>query len=212
MSKRYDAVMENIEVTDAMRRRILANIGKMELDAAPRAKASRFPAVKRLIPLAACFALLLAGVLSARYLMPGESVEPQPSDLVMVGNGIVEVADANALSQAVGFPVKEVPSLPFQADEVTYTSFWKELAQINYAGEDRSVTFRQSLGDEDNSGDYNVYAQTEVKEMGGLRVTLKGDGQVWSLAAWNDGTYTYSIGAQPGFTALEWEAVIVDMK
>lgn len=211
MSKRYDAVMENIEVTDAMRQRILTNIDKLELDAAPRAKVSHFPAVKRLMPLAACFVLLLAGVFSARYWMPGGTVDPQPSDRVMVGNGIVEVADSDALSQAVGFPVTGPAELPFAVTETTYTSYFGDLAQIDYVGEDHSVTFRQSLGDEDNSGDYNVYAETEVHEMEGLSVTLKGDGQTDCLAVWNDGTYAYSISAEPGLTRSEWEALIVQI-
>lgn len=211
MNKRYDEVMEKLKVTDAMRQRILANINKMDLDAAPRAKVIRFLSVKRLMPLAACLILLLAGVFSLRHFMPGETVDPQPSDLVMVGNGIADVADVDALTEAVGFPVKEVTSLPFQADEVTYTSFWKELAQIKYTGAEQTATFRQSLGNEDNSGDYNVYAGTEVREIGGLSVTLKGDGQTYALAVWSDGTYAYSIHVEPGLTAQEWEAVIAEM-
>lgn len=207
LSKRYDAVMEKIEVTDAMRRRILGNIDRMELDAKPRAKVVRFPAVRRLLPIAACL-VLLVGMFYARSLIPGETVDPMPSDRVMVGNGIVDVADADALTEAVGFPVKELTALPFQADEVTYVSFWKELAQVKYTGEEQNVTFRQSQGDGDNSGDYNVYAETEVKEIGGMSVTLKGDGQTYSLATWSDGTYAYSIGAQPGFTTPEWETVL----
>lgn len=212
MSKRYNEVMEKIEVTDAMRRRILANIDKMDLNAAPRAKGIHFPSVRRLMPLAACFVLFLAGVLSVRYFVPGQTVDPQPTGGVMVGNGIEEAADADALSGMVGFPVKELPALPFRADEVTYTSFWKELAQITYTGEGRSVTFRQSAGEGDNSGDYNVYAKTEVREMGSRSVTLKGDGEAWALAVWSDGEYAYSASAEPGLTAREWESVIGGME
>lgn len=208
MSKRYDAVMEKIEVTDAMRQRILANLGKMELSTAPRSKAARFPAVKRLMPLAACFILLLAGVLSAHYLMPGETVDPQPSGSVMIGNGIVDVADAAALSQAVGFSVKEVSALPFQADTVTYTSFWNELAQVTYTGGGQTLTFRQSLGTEDNSGNYNVYAETVSHEIAGMDVTLKGDAETYSLAMWSDGQSAYSISAEPGLALAEWETMI----
>lgn len=208
LSKRYDAVMEKLEVTDAMRQRILRNIGKMELDAAPRAKVVRFPSVKRLMPLAACFVLLLAGVFYARYWMPGETVDPRPTEGVMVGNGIVDVADVDALTEAVGFPVKELTALPFQVDEVTYTSFWKELAQIAYTGEGQTVTFRQSVGDGDNSGDYNVYAQTEVQEIGGVSVTLKGDGRTYSLAIWNDGTYAYSVSVKAPIELDKWKDLL----
>lgn len=206
MRKRYQQMMEKIEVTDAMRRRILANIDQMDWNAAP-AKAVRFPYLKRLMPLAACL-VLLVGMFYARFLIPGETVDPMPSDRVMVGNGIVDVADADGLTEAVDFPVKELTALPFQVDEVTYTSYWKELAQITYTGVGGTITFRQSLGEKDNSGDYNVYAQTATQEVAGLQVTLKGDGQGYSLALWSDGTYAYSLRAEPYLTAEEWETVI----
>lgn len=212
MSERYHAVMEKIEVTEAMRQRILANIGEMELSAVPRSKASRFPALRRLMPLAACLVLLMASVFALRQFMPGEVVEPIPSEGVMTGNGIVDVADVDALSEAVGFPVKGISALPFQADEVTYTSFWGELAQITYTGEGQTVTFRQSVGADDNSGDYTVYSETEVKEIGGLSVTLKGNGENYSLAVWRDGDYTYSARAEAGLTAAEWEAIFTGME
>lgn len=209
MNKRYDTVMEKLEVTDAMRQRILSNIDKMELNAAPRAKVVKFPTVRRLMPIAACFVLLVAGVFYARYFMPGETVDPRPTGGVMVGNGIEDVDDAAALSEAVGFPVKEAAALPFPVDEVTYNSFWGDLAQITYTGDGQTVTFRQSVGDEDNSGDYNVYAETETREIGGLPVTLKGDGQGYSLVLWNVGTYAYSLRAKPALTAAEWAAVLL---
>lgn len=129
----------------------------------------------------------------------------------MVGNQIVDVADADALSQAVGFPVREASSLPFQVDEVVYTSFWNDLAQVRYTGQDRTVTFRQSLGTDDNSGDYTIYAKTVVHQMNGVDVTLKGDGQTWSLAVWSDGEYAYSLSAQPGLTLSELERVIAGL-
>lgn len=212
LSKRYDAVMEKIEVTDEMRRRILAHIDGMDLDAAPRSNVRRLPAVRRLASLAACLILLAAGALSARYLLPGETVDPIPTEgVVLGGNGIEEVADAAALGELVGFEIKEVTALPYQAEKVTYASYWKKLAETTYAGEGHTLTLRQSVGEGDNSGDYNVYAVTEVREMDGRSVTLKGDGESWTLAIWSDGTYAYSAHAEPGFTLSEWERVIAGL-
>lgn len=213
LSKRYDEVMEHIEVTDAMRQRILANIGEMDLKAAPQAKVVRFPSLRRLMPIAACFVFLVAGVFAVRNYIPGDAVDPLPSEGVGAVGGIVDVADADALSEAVGFSVKEIAALPFQTNEVTYTSFWGNLAQITYTGADQTVTFRQSLGDEDNSGDYNEYPETETREIGGAAVTFKGDSQTYySLAVWSDGAYAYSFRAENGLTATEWETLIADVQ
>lgn len=212
LSKRYDAVMEKIEVTDEMRRRILAHIDGMDLDAAPRSNVRRLPAVRRLAALAACLLLLVAGALSARYLLPGETVDPIPTEgVVLGGSGIEEVADAAALGKLVGFEIKEVTDLPYQVEKVTCTSYFGTLSQIKYVGEERSLTLRQSAGEGDNSGDFNVYAVTEVREMGDWSVTLKGDGENWTLAIWSDGTYAYSAHAEPGLTLSEWESVITNM-
>ncbi len=212
LSKRYDEVMKKIEVTDAMRRRILAKIDSMDLDAEPVPKTVRFSVVRRLMPLAACLALILAGAFSLKQLTPVETPTPTPSDRVQAVNGIVEVADADALRDAVGFPVREPAALPFRVVETTGFSRWGEVAEIVYTGEEQTATFRQSLGDGDNSGDYRVYAETLVREMDGLSVTLKGDGQVYSLAVWSDGTYAYSIRVGSGLTLPEWETVLADMK
>lgn len=212
LSKRYDAVMEKIEVTDEMRRRILAHIDGMDLDAAPRSNVSRRPAVRRLAALAACLVLLAAGGLSLRYFQPGGTVDPIPTEgVVLGGSGIEEVADAAALGKLVGFEIKEVTDLPYQVEKVTCTSYWRELAETTYTGEGHTLTLRQSAGEGDNSGDFNVYAVTEVREMGDWSVTLKGDGENWTLAIWSDGTYTYSAHAEPGFTLSEWERVIAGL-
>lgn len=212
MSERYNAVMERIEVTGAMRRRILANLEQIDLSVPSPAKVSPFPTLKRLMPIAACFVLLVAGVFAVRQFTPMDTVDPKPTGGVMIGNGIVEVADAEALSEAVDFSVKEPRALPFQAGEVSYTAFWGEMAQITYAGEGQTVTFRQSLGTEDNSGDYNEYAETEIREIGGMSVTLKGDGETCSLATWSDGIYAYSANAEPGLGAEEWEELIAGVR
>lgn len=212
LSKRYDAVMEKIEVTDEMRRRILAHIDGMDLEAAPRSNVSRLPAVRRLAALSACLLLLVAGGLSLRYLLPGETVDPIPTEgVVLGGSGIEEASDTAALGELVGFEVKELTDLPFRADEVTYAAYWKELAETTYTGEGYTLTLRQSAGEGDNSGDYNVYAATEVREMGDWSVTLKGDGENWTLAIWSDGTCAYSAHAEPGFTLSEWERVIAGL-
>ena len=212
MSKRYDAVMEKIEVTDEMRRCILAHIEKLDLEAVPRSNMVRFPSVRRLTALAACLVLLVAGGLSLRYFQPGETVDPVPTGGVVLGSsGIEETSDAAALGELVGFEVKELTDLPFRTEETTFTSYFGTLSQIKYVGEGQSLTLRQSAGEGDNSGDYNVYAVTEVWEMGGRSVTLKGDGESWTLAVWSDGTYAYSAHAEPGLTPSEWERAMTGL-
>ena len=83
--------------------------------------------------------------------------------------------------------------VPFTVERTEYVSYWDELAEIQYFGGSDSLCYRKSPGMEDNSGDYNVYAQEETLEISGNAVTLKGGNGAYSLAIWTDGSYAYSI-------------------
>ena len=129
------------------------------------------------------------------------NTEPDEQGGVTVANGIVEVADAQALSKAVGFPVPELSGLPFPVTETTYASYWGELAQISYVGEEQTVTLRVQPGSEDISGDYNNYAEISTVSINGRDVTFKGNAGTVSTAIWTSGGYCYAVSADvPMFT------------
>lgn len=64
MKKRYDEIMDKIEVTDEMRARILNHLQEVDLTKRTRPKVLRLSSVKKYLSVAACFAILLAGVLT----------------------------------------------------------------------------------------------------------------------------------------------------
>lgn len=204
MKRRYDEVMDKIEVTDEMRRRILGNLQKLGLAAAVTGRTAAISRLKRFMP-AACFALLLGGVLAAGH-MTGIFQPNEPS--VAVANGIVEVDTLQALSAAVGFKTEELEVLPFGVETVVYTSYWNELAEITYSGEGQTAVFRKSPGTGDNSGDYNSYPSVREADMGPLSVTLKGSGEVYTLAVWLADGYAYSIRLSDGISEPEWQDLI----
>ena len=91
---KYDELMDKIEVTDAMRARILRNVS---------AAAPKKTPVRRYALLAACLAVVLLGAVCVPKLM-----DPAPQgEQVAIANGMIEVADAAALADAVGFPAAE---------------------------------------------------------------------------------------------------------
>ena len=207
MKKRYDEVMAHITVTDEMRRRILKNIETAPLSSRS-SKVTRFPQLRRYLPVAACFAaVFLVGVLSIKPVWAGP-VEPGSSGSgVLAIPDIQEVSSLSALSGAVGFPVEDAVQLPFQVQDVHYTAYWKSLAEITYTGETDSATFRMEQGTEDVSGDYNSYSNiAEVSTESGTSVTLKGNENGNDLAVTTDVTYAYSLSltqAQPEDCWLE---------
>ena len=104
--------------------------------------------------------------------------------------------------------MRDLSNLPFTPEETRYTSYWGNLAEIQYAGNGQSAVFRKSAGTEDNSGDYESYRETADLSVQGNSVTLKGDGKTYALALWTDGTYAYSLRLSPGVPESAWAALI----
>lgn len=80
--------------------------------------------------LAACLAVLLVGAAALPRLMSKPA--PEESE-TMIANGMIELPSRDELSEAVGFPVKSASTLPFFPQSILYTSYWGEMAQIDYA-------------------------------------------------------------------------------
>lgn len=205
LKRRYDQVMDKIEVTDEMRGRILERIREMDLTPAAGGRVTPLPRLRRYLSAAACFVVLLAG-LAAAWRLTGDP-QPQGPD-VEVGNGIVQLNSREELAAAVGFAVEELEAPPFTVEARAYASYWGELAEITYSGQGKSAVFRKSPGTEDNSGDYSVYQDVVQAEAGPLRVTLKGDSGRYVLAVWSAGGYGYSVRLSDGISQGEWLALL----
>ena len=197
---KYDEVMEKLEVTPEMRARILQNVETQMAE--PCKKPNR---LRRFAALAACLAILLVGAAALPKLI--SSPTPEESETT-IANGMVEVASKEELSEAVGFPVKSAQSLPFFPQSIYYTSYWGEMAQIDYANGGSMACFRQSLGEEDNSGDWSEYPAQKSLTVNGCVVTLKGEADSYTLAIWQDGTYSYSLSLSAGQPASVWAELI----
>lgn len=197
---KYDEVMEKLEVTPEMRARILQNVESQMAE--PCKKPNR---LRRFAALAACLAVLLVGAMALPKFI--SSPVPEESE-TMIANGMVEVTSKEELSEAVGFPVKSAQSLPFFPQSIYYTSYWGEMAQIDYANGGSTACFRQSLGEEDNSGDWSEYPAQKSLTVNGCAVTLKGEADSYTLAIWQDGTYSYSLSLSAGQPASVWAELI----
>lgn len=201
---KYDELMDKIEVTDAMRARILTRVSGAK---------QRKPAARRWALAAACFAVLLLGALTVPKLLIGDPAQKQPEQGVMIANGMEEVANAQALADAVGFPVSEAAVLPFEPQTVHYTSYWGQMAQITYEADDQSAELRKSPGTEGNSGDWTEYPAAEQLTVGTLDVQLRGDAQdAYTLAVWTDGQYAYSLRLSQGQNAEVWQQIITGVQ
>lgn len=203
----YRELMEQVNLTPEARERILTNV--QQADLSPQAEKvvplrSKQQTWRRWASLAACLVVVVAAVLVVPQLRaePNETTPPQ-----LTGTPFHQVDTLAALSDAVGFPVTEVSKLPFDPVSTTYTAYDEGLAEITYTGSGgQTATYRQSCGSEDNSGDYNLYPDTQA--LPEQNATLKGQDGLYTLALWTDGTYTYSLRLSSALSADAWQALL----
>lgn len=212
--KKYDEIMNKIEVDDGMRKRILSYVENLNLETERAEKSGsgskicrfRGRTMRNITAAAACIAILLVCTFAWPKLAgPGEQ---GTGESVSIANGMLEVNSIDELSAAVNFPVNEVTGLPFSIENEVYTSYWGEMAQIEYTGEGETAVFRKGTGTDDVSGDYNVYSNVKEITAGSNTVTLKGNTERFTLASWTDGTYSYSLDISCGMEEAGWIELI----
>ena len=204
----YRELMEQVNLTPEARERILTNVQQADLSPQPEQKIVPFRPQKqtwrRWASLAACLVVVVAAVLAVPQFRGSDNDTTPPQ---LTGTPFHQVDTLAALSDAVGFPVTEPTVLPFDLVNTTYTAYDEGLAEITYTGpDDQTATYRQSLGTADNSGDYNLYPDTQT--LPEQNATLKGQDQSYTLALWTDGTYTYSLRLSSGLSADGWQALL----
>ena len=164
----------------------------------------------------ACLVLLVAGVVMIPQINRGQQEPTVGQEMVGVVNGMETVASAAELSQKLGFPVSDLKNLPFTVEHTEYTNGWGEFAQIDYEGVDadgnaQSLCYRKGIGEEDISGDYNVYEVEETADVSGAQVTLKGSADGYVLAVWNADGYAYAVSVTKKITKDEMLQIVEEI-
>lgn len=213
MQTKYEKVMERVHVTDEMRSRILHTLEMAETDMVAKSDGNvtslpRWKQLHKSVAAAACVVLLLFGGIGIWH-MASVGKEPVVEEGV---NGMEEVDSIETLEKYVEFSVEEIHVLPFETQSTEYMSYWGDMAEITYTGADDEAVFRKAEGTDDVSGDYNAYAEETSVAMGAYTVRLKGESGKYTLATWNDGTYSYSLQLTNGQTQDVWQAMIESMK
>ena len=104
--------------------------------------------------------------------------------------------------------MNEMNGLLFQVEHTIYVGYWKEVAEITYTGDGQTAVYRKETGSSDISGDYNIYNSEIQMSINGYDVILKGNDNVYSLAIWTDGDYSYSLSFSDGKMELEWKIIL----
>lgn len=149
------------------------------------------------------------------FAMLGDTVTEENGVIALEGGNEVQlpnpIREYDTLEEALAvlaLTLRE-PALPegYEVGEVAVIA--GRVLQVIYRSDADTVTFRAAAGEEDVSGDYNVYDSVQTVELGGCQVTEKGDGTVVNLALWSQDGVSYALRSQSGLSRAELERCMV---
>ena len=144
-----------------------------------------------------------------------EQAETTDTENVQIPNPWTDYDSKDDAAQAAGFDLA-VPDEISGCSEKSYRVLSAEgdvMFEIIYAsGEDETARIRKAPGADDVSGNYNEYAETETVDVGGVRVTMKGENGLVKLAVWTNGDYGYVLSVESGLSQSDMAALVSNIQ
>ena len=196
MRKHYQELMNRICLTEEMEARVLQNVSSVS----HKAHIGR-----NLLAAAACLVLILCLPKLKQTAPIAEHSQRPEKPLLQSVSGARPAESAEALSDLLGFPLREIPTLPFTPQEVRYASYFGSVAEVVCEAADQSAVFRMARGFREVSGDDTAYPAEKRVDIQDLSVTLKGNGEdSFCLAVFEDAEYSYSIKLSAEISSQQW--------
>lgn len=114
----------------------------------------------------------------------------------MIGNPYTNSVSLNTAEQITGFKL-EIPDI---FDTTTNIYVIDQMIEVQYYDTEGNIIYnvRKAKGNDDCSGDYEVYQNEKTKEIQNQTVTLKGKVDIYYLAIWQNDKYSYSFYSYNG--------------
>lgn len=185
-------------------------------------KAIRFGSWAKYAGIAACAVLVLGiGVFAVKQGVavdtPAQTdtavTSADDSEFSQVGNPYEYFDTLEEAEKNIGFEIT-APADYGNYTNVDYTVISGYILQIGYYDESDSegLSVRKSASAEDISGDYNTYENIAEITSDSRQITLKGSGDKYYLAVWNDGGYSYAVSVKPGASEAEITELVKNIK
>ena len=144
-----------------------------------------------------------------------EQAETTDTENVQIPNPWTDYDSKDDAAQAAGFDLT-VPDEISGCSEKSYRVLSADgdvMFEIIYAsGGDETARIRKVPGADDVSGNYNEYAETETVDVGGVRVTMKGENGLVKLAVWTNGDYSYVLSVESGLSQNDMAALVSNIQ
>ena len=114
----------------------------------------------------------------------------------MINNPYANSVSLNTAEQITGFTL-EIPDI---IDTTTKTYVIDQMIEVQYYDTEDNIIYnvRKAKGNDDCSGNYEVYQNEMTKEIQNHIVTLKGNDDIYYLAIWQIDKYSYSFYSYNG--------------
>lgn len=140
----------------------------------------------------------------------GNTDEEITGDNTQIPNPWQEYKTVSEAAKAAGISFSAPEKL--EDYKVSHVQTMDGIVELRYSNGSNEICVRKGKGTDDISGDYNVYNNVSEKKIGGNTVTLKGNGDGVSSAAWTNGTYSYSIYSENALTNKLVESIVAAMR
>ena len=129
----------------------------------------------------------------------GESEE----SMIGMPNPYMDHGTLKEAEEDAGFKI-QIPDEIRGVKAVAFRNLGTEMLEVIYYDGDAEVArVRKGTGEDNISGDYNVYEIEEVVDVTGTQVTLKGSADGYALAVWNESGYAYAVSVTKKITKDE---------
>lgn len=138
-----------------------------------------------------------APVLSAEN--PDSNIPQSSNDKTSFdGNPVQDITDTEQIKKEPGYSVKTPAYIPenYQVSDMCVIA--GDLAQITYKSENDTLCYRIAKGDDDISGDYSSYINTETIHINNSDVTIQGNDNLYHKASWTDNGESFSLCSDSG--------------
>ena len=151
---------------------------------------------KKMITVLVSVVVVVGVIVLGNHMMSNDKSENN----MIGGNGTATIANPwvpydtlEEVEKVAGYGI-DVPSelngLPFEKYRVLNDN---EMISACFMKGEETYTVRKAKGDEDISGNYTSYDETEVVEMDGISIELQGNDGMVSLVNWTMDGYSYSL-------------------
>lgn len=117
---------------------------------------------------------------------------------VQIPNPLTEHKTLADLAKTVGFDVT-LPTLDKAYKETAFIDISGTIADVRFADDEDTITFRKAKGSDDISGDNNTYKENKAITVKGVSVSVKGNDGI-NIATWQKDGFTYSFSSDKAMT------------